>query len=424
MIIVDFENIPAINLSGNFPEAIVVQAGSRHITIKKDGVVILEEVYQHSGDGRIYFRFKELFDSLLTTLIPFSADIFEQITSVADFTIEVIQGEDPDPYLYNFRIVKGGVDNDTLDSENFLIHNFLTWMPQVKKVKYLDPQWLTYYAVAESRLMIQATWQEGNLSAKTEPTLQYTLGAGKKSSMNVKFERLWEQFAAEGRQPYYIDCWIENATGDKLTYTQRYVLTDEYHEFDDLFIFENSPGGVDVIRFTGELTKEVKHEFKNALFGEETKEFDITLNRPVQKNTGYFRNAYELLWTNDFLASLNRYHYVNGIPLRVVLKEYEAKSIKTAINAYSFSFIYSKQSKYLNNNLLAAEMQGMMNEFNGMPAVWDDIYVRIFGDQVVDGVKTFLQPIKANTVIPASGSNLTLNNLVVQDGGIIDCGEF
>jgi hypothetical protein len=50
--------------------------------------------------------------------------------------------------------------------------------------------------------------------------------------------------------------------------------------------------------------------------------------------------------------------------------------------------------------------------------------VRIFGDQAVDGVKTFLQPVKTNEVKPASGDNLVLNDLVVQEGGIIDCGEF
>lgn len=422
MIVVDFENIPVVNLSGNFPEVIEVLAGYQKIEIKKNGQLVLQEVYQHSGEGRIQYRLKELFDSLLTTMIPYQ-DVFEQTNSVADFSIQVLEGSGS-PLIYTFRVVKGGVDNDDLDSENFLKANFLTWKPQVKKVKYLDPQWLSYYAASDVKLMKQASYYENDVFMVTDPVEVYALPAGKKYTCNVKFEKLWGEYVNPESQPVAMDCWIEDAAGTKLTYVQRYVLTDEYHEFDDLFLFENSVGGVDVIRFTGETEKEVKHEFKNALFGENTREFDITLNRPVLKNTGYFHNAYELLWTNDFLTSLNRNHYVNGLPLQISLKEYEAKSKKTVISSYSFSFVYSKQNKYLNNNLLAAEMQGMMNEFNGMPVVWNDIYVRIFGDQTVDGSKTFLQPIRANSVIPASGGNLNLNSLVVLDGGIIDCGEF
>jgi hypothetical protein len=242
--------------------------------------------------------------------------------------------------------------------------------------------------------------------------------------MNVKFELLWDTFSDEARAPYYIDCWIEDEGRDKKTYTQRYVLSDEYHEFDDLFAFENSLGGFDVIRFTGELGHGVNHEYKSALFDKDTMEYDLIFKKVFDKSTGYFRNGYELLWTNDFLASINRYHYVNSLPLRIVVNSFEAKDVKTELNHYSFNFSYSKQSRYLDNSTIIAQLPGMISEFSGMPLIWDDIYVRVFGDQSVDGVKTFLQPVKTNEVKPASGENLILNDLVVQEGGIIDCGEF
>jgi hypothetical protein len=419
---VGIADLPELMLSGNFPEEVVFQGDSAVVSIYKNGELLLEEEYVHDGSYLISLKLRELLDGQLTTTIPVTGDLVDQTDSAADFEIH-IPGQHGDE-VYPFRLVKGGVNSDFIDSASFLRANFLTWMPRVKKVKYLDPQWLTYYAVAESKLMVQATWLENGVLSTSDPVEFYTLPYRKKTSMNVKFEMLWDNFSDEARAPYYIDCWIEDEGRDKKTYTQRYVLSDEYHEFDDLFAFENSLGGFDVIRFTGELSHGVNHEYKSALFDKDSLEYDLIFKKVFEKNTGYFRNGYELLWTNDFLASINRYHYVNGLPLRIVVNSFEAKDVKTELNHYSFNFSYSRQSRYLDNSSIIAQLPGMISEFSGMPLIWDDIYVRVFGDQSVDGVKTFLQPVKANEVKPASGENLILNDLVVQEGGIIDCGEF
>jgi hypothetical protein len=419
---VGINGLPALMLSGNFPEEIVFQWNTAFVSIYMNGKLLLEEEYEHAGNYLITLRLRELLDSQLKTIIPLAGDIVEQSESVADFEIHV--PEQAGTGIYPFRLVKGGIDSEMIDSTTFLRGNFLTWMPRVKKVKFLDPQWLTYYAIGEARLFIQATYLEADDLITSDPALLYELPYGKKSTLNVKFQRLWEQFAQESRSPYYIDCWIEDEGKDVLTYKQRYVLTDQFHEFDDLFCFENSLGGVDVIRFTGEIEHKINHEFKSAQFLESTQEYGISFLQLYEKSTGYFKNGYEMLWTNDFLSSINRCHYVAGIPVGIVLKGFEAKSIKTALNHYVFSFAYSKQSKYLNHQLIIDQLPGIAGEYPGMSSFLDDIYVRIFGDQAVDGVKTFLQPVKTNEVKPASGDNLVLNDLVVQEGGIIDCGEF
>lgn len=415
--------LPGLMLSGNFPEEVTFQGNTETVSIFMNGELLLEEIYEHDGNNIIHLRLRDLLHSQLETVIPTAGNVITQEASAAYFIIQI--QEQGGPASYSFRLVKGGIDSAGIaDSTDFLWHNFLTWKPQVKKVKYLDPQWLTYYSVQEARLFIQATYQENDELVTSDPLLFYYLPIFKKCTMNVKFEHLWADFALDGRSPYYIDCWIADDGEDRKTYIQRYVLTDEYHEFDDLFVFENSLGGVDVIRFTGELENQVNHEFKSALFGDETREYDMVFSREFLKNTGYFRNGYELLWTNDFLASMNRYQYISGLPVRIVLKSFEAKDIKTELNHYNFTFSFAKQSRYLNSAVIAGALPGMMNEFTGMPGVWDDIYVRVFGDQVVDGMKTFLQPVRTNQVVPASGPDLILNELTIQDGGIIDCGEF
>ena len=416
------DELPALMLSGNFPEEVIFPWSAAIVSIYMNGQLLLEEEYDHTGDYRIKLKLRELLDAQLKTIIPVAGDIIEQTESVADFEIHV-----PEPNstgVYPFRLVKGGIDSEMIDCTSFLKGNFLTWMPRVKKVKFLDPQWLTYYAHQEASLFIQATYLEADEIITSDPVKLWELPYGKKCTLNVKFQRLWEQFAEEGRSPYYIDCWIEDEGRDILTYIQRYVLSDQFHEFDDLFCFENSLGGVDVIRFTGEIEHKISHEFKSAQFLESTQEYGISFLQLYEKSTGYFKNGYEMLWTNDFLSSINRCHFVAGMPVGIVLKGFEAKSIKTALNHYVFSFAYCKQSKYLNHQLIIDQLPGIAGEYPGMSSLWDDIYVRIFGDQAVDGVKTFLQPVKTNIVKPASGDNLVLNDLVVQEGGIIDCGEF
>lgn len=419
----DIAALPSLMLSGNFPAEVTFQGQTSPVSIYMNAELLMEEIYEPSASFIVTLKLRELLHSLLETSIPLTGDIIEQSASVADFEIHV-EGQQGGTGIYAFRLVKGGVDTADLDSTSFLQHNFLTWKPQVKKVRYTDPQWLTYYAVGESRLIIQASWLENDELVTSDPQLLYTLPDHKKCTLNVKFEKLWSPFILEGRSPYYIDVWIADEGQDKLTYTQRYVLTDEFNEFDHLFVFENSLGGVDVIRFTGELENQAAHEFKTALFGNGTREYDLVVNRTFSKNTGYFRNAYELLWANDFLLCLNRWQYINGLPVRIVLKGMEAADIKTELNHYTFSYCFSEQSRFQNSNSLAGLLPGIAAEFSGMPSVLEDIYVRLFGDQVVDGSKTFLQPIRTNQVVPASGNNLVLNDLTVKDGGIIDCGEF
>lgn len=415
-------DLPGIMLSGNFPEELTFQGNTSLVSIFMNGNLLLEELYEPSEGFVITLRLRELLHSLLETTIPVSGDMTIQEKSCADFRIEIpVQGGTQG---YNFRLVKGGVDSSLVDSSNFLSRNFLTWKPQVKKVKYLDPQWLTYYNIGDARFCIQASWLEDTDLFTSEKIILNILPVHQKCTFNTKFENLWQHFASPDRAPYYIDCWMEDEATDKLTYVQRYVLSDTYHEFDDLFIFENSLGGMDVIRFTGELESSIEHEFKNAKFGTETRDFDILFNRSITKNTGYFRNSMELIWTADFLSSLNKFQFCQSIPIRIIIKSFEAKSIKTELNHYSFTYSFSKQSPFLNGSIVVSQLPGMMSEFTGMPSVWDDIYVRVFGDQTIDGSKTFLEPIRTDEIQPATGSNLTLNNLVVADGGVIDCGQF
>lgn len=416
-------DLPSLMLSGNFPDIITFQGHDVPVSLYMNGQLILEEIYSSDSTFTINLKLKDLLDGLLKTIIPITGDYIEQSGSVANFEIHTIPGQ-IGVEIFSFTLVKGGIDSPIVDCTNFLLGNFLSWKPQVKKVHFLDPQWLTYYSIAESNLYVQATYMEDDDLITSDPLKLADLAVHKKWTINTKFERLWQPFNQAGRLPYYIDVWIQDEGGDRWTYKQRYVLTDEYHEFDDLFIFENSLGGIDVIRFTGESERVIENEFRSALFQKENIEYEVSVYHSYNKNTGYFKNPYEILWTIDFLSSINRFHFVNSLPRRIVIKKHEAKDLKTELNHYEFTYSYSEQSKYLNNDTVIGQLPSIMGDFIYSPQVLDNIYVRIYGDQVVDGVKTFLQPVQTDIIQPASGSNLILNGLVVEQGGTIDCGEF
>ncbi len=423
MVSIPIEDLPQIMLSGNFPDEITISHNLKTtVQVIFRSELIISEEYDPDDKSLIRLRLKELYDSLLETDIPLTGDLYNQSKSIAYCQI-LVHFSDLDILDRGFHLIKGGIDSPIIDCANFLKSNFLTWKPQVKKVQYLDPQWLTYFNNDKgSKVYIQATYLENEILVTSDPYLLHSLIYNYKYTINTKFDRLWQPFTAPERIPYFIDVWIGMETGEKVTYVQRYVLSNDYFRFNDLFIFENSLGGIDVIRFTGELERKIDNEVKSAILRNGYREYAVTINHIYTKNTGYFKNVYEILWTSDFFSSINRYHVVNNQPNKILVKSHEAKDIKGELNSYEFTFSYSQKTKYLNNETISDQLPSITSEFYNSPMAFDDIYVRVFGDQSVDGVKTFLQPIKSNIIEPASGDKLYLNGLLVEEGGVIDCG--
>lgn len=51
-------------------------------------------------------------------------------------------------------------------------------------------------------------------------------------------------------------------------------------------------------------------------------------------------------------------------------------------------------------------------------------YVRLVGDDIIEGIKTFLTKIRTNRIEPiVEGQNININNVPIGDG-VIDAGEF
>ncbi len=326
-----------LSMSGNIADFVLDSNAPVTFKLAVGGKVILDEIYTPTSAGAITIKLRKVIEQQLTLSIP-TSDFFEQSKSVIYFlaTIDTID--------YGFRVVKGGIDANVLDAATYLSQNFLTWQPQSKQVKLNDPEWLTYFSALYATKVVKAKGYY--LDNTTETIVVYTIDEEPKCwTMNVQYALLAGKFTAA---PSYIDVWVEDSDGVRLTFIQRYILHADFDEFDDLFVFENSLGGIDTIRYTGTLQEINEPDVASAIFGEETMEFGLDVDRYFSKNTGGFKSERQQQWAVDFFNSYNRYRIADGIVRRIVLRKADIKGVKRDVNSFSFNFAYTKQTNRLN----------------------------------------------------------------------------
>lgn len=320
--------IPSISFSRNFPVLTVEAEGVTAIVLKKAAEVVLNELYYPDDTGIFTIDLADLLTSLLTIEIP-TTTLQEQSGAVSQFTLSIGETD------YTFTVLKGGVKDGVADMVAFVGENLLTWQPQVKKVKIDDQEFITFYA-AEASLVWAKAWFLNN-----QVITVGSMVGGKCYTIDTTFNRLRSLFLP-GYLPQMIDVWIEDRNNVK-TWVQRYQLTDDHHEFDDLFLFENSLAGLDTIRFTGLRQERDEHELSSAKFDLETRDYYLEFNRVLNKTTGYFETRAASDWAREFFASVNRWWYQDGKWKRITVLKWEVVRTHNEINAYSFDFALSLQ---------------------------------------------------------------------------------
>jgi len=326
----------SLSLSGIIEDIIITSAATVNFKLMEGTETILEENYDPDENGGINIRLRDLLPSLLSVSIP-DSDIYNQTKAYKTFDF-VINGNS------NLcTVVQGGI-NASINATTFLQANWLTWQEQSKKVKYADPEWLSYYSVVPTSVKVKAYFKDANPETITLTEFQ----AGKLYSINVNFRYLSGLFSSG--QPVYFDIWTENSS-TKLSYIQRYILTTNYFENEDIFIFANSIGGIDTVRFTGNKQEANTFQIASALFDEDTFDYDIDFKQSFTKNTGYSFSSNVRAWWNDFFNSKQKYFITtegNCKPITISKPKAEINPLKPSTFYYTFIFALSKQTKYLN----------------------------------------------------------------------------
>lgn len=331
----------ALNLSGNLADILISSQDVCEFALYQDNKLILQEKYYPDENAEILIELKDEIDNLLSVTVPglTTGNLFQE-KSISNFRAEINVLDDSDIEEVSFKVIKGGIDLGNLAIEDFLKKNFLTWQPQQKQVKLDDPEWLSYYATAFSNVKIKGYFP--GIDPVTSDLL--SIAQATLCSFSVKYSTLVTKFPDI---PKYIDVWIEQF-GEKVSFTQRYVLSSRVDEFDDLFVFENTLGGVDTIRFNGQIEENQEYKFENALFKKQNRDYYVEPNPVFTKNSGIFSSERERQWSLEFFSSLQKFHINSGKLKQVRVIKHTLESVRGNIADYDFDFTWTEQTKYLN----------------------------------------------------------------------------
>lgn len=347
-----------ISLSGNMQKCIISTPYdiSFVLTDNTTGEVVIEHSYSPSADHLIEVDLQPIIQPLLAFKLQNVTTIYKQPDIMHSFTVEiaeVVYGVKQDPTSRSFKVFRTGVDELADAPLNFLKSNFLTWQPNVKGVTYYSPEFLTYYASEQvivkcTAYVAPAATVPGSFAAGlTSSTITLaTLAAGSVYTIPVSYSviasKLDDQF------PSYYDIWVENESGNRLTYIQRYYAEDMKSPDEQWILFENSLGGIDTFRAYGNSENTAEHTHNVVEIDENSQEYRVDTERTYNKNTGYLDKK-ERVWLLDFFPSLGKYIYVGNHLRRIVVTESDASyTDKELPSFYTFKYKYADARPYLN----------------------------------------------------------------------------
>lgn len=330
----------ALSLSGNIEKFRIQSAESFSFVLSKGNTRLLSSVYTPGTDGYVTIDIWDIVESQLSFLMKDITTPYEQPGLAADFTA-VIGDKN-----ITFRVLRCGVDRFSGSAETFLKANFLTWQPQVKKVTYYSPEYLTYYAVISSYVKVKAYFTDDEGKVTEEVKQLATLGEKRAYTIPVQYAVIMALF--ESRLPSFYDVWVEDGSGSRLTYVQRYVAGNILSEQEQWILFENSLGGMDTFRAYGQLDFSAEHTHNIAEIDDISEEYRVDTERKFQKNTGYLDNR-ERQWLIDFLPSKQKYIYnLNYLRRIVVTEDNTTYTDKELPSSYTFTYKYADARPLLN----------------------------------------------------------------------------
>ena len=330
----------SFSLSGNIEKFRISATEEFSFILKKGTEEILSSVYSPGKDHLVTIDIREIVESKLSFLLKDQSEPYVQTSIFADFTAVIDKKE------ISFRVLRGGVDRLATSAENFVTSNFLTWQPQIKPVTYYTPEFLTYYATVDGNVCVKAYFSQEEGEVTSEIKTVYSVLAGNAYSIPVQYAVIMALFGS--RYPSFYDVWVENSSGDRLTYIQRYVADGIKSEQEQWVLFENSLGGIDTFRAYGQSDFTGEHTHNIAEIDEEFSEYRIDTTRSFQKSTGYL-DKNKRKWLLDFFPSKVKYIYLgNYLRPIVVTEDNTSYTDKELPSSYTFTYKYADARPYLN----------------------------------------------------------------------------
>lgn len=330
-----------LSLSRNLKAFLVGSDTSFSFTLCKGEEELLSQVYSPGESGVVEIDLRDIVHSRLSFDFKDFTQIYQQPDLVADFTATI------DTQEVTFRVVRAGVDRLADSATNFLTQNFLTWQPTVKPVTYYSPEYLTYYAVVSGKVQLKAYFTDAAGEVTSNLTLTLTqVMTGVAYTIPMQYSVIVGKLG--DKKPAYYDVWVENVSGERLTYIQRYYADNSRSLNEDWVLFENSLGGLDCFRAYGANTLSVEHTHNIAETEEESREYRVDTERKFEKNTGLLSRE-EARWLLDFFPSSRKYIYIGSYVRPIVVTESNVSgNLRETPASYTFTYKYADARPLLN----------------------------------------------------------------------------
>ena len=331
----------SLSLSLNLKEFLITSDVQVSFVLRQGDTEILSQRYDPPTQGYITINLRDIIHGRLSFQLKETGSIYQQLSLVADFTAVI------DTTEVSFRVIRSGVDRLSDSASNFLTQNFLTWQPTIKPVTYYSPEFLTYYAVVNGSAKMRAylTDESGIVTSQLDYTIS-ELVAGIAYTIPLQYSVVTGLL--DHKLPAYYDVWIEDSSGNRLTYIQRYYAENMRSEQEQWILFENSLGGVDTFRAYGSTIFNGEHTHNIAEVNEVSQEYHVDTERKFEKNTGHLNND-ERKWLLDFFPSQVKYIYIANYLRRIVVTESNVNYTDRELPSnYTFTFKYADAQPLLN----------------------------------------------------------------------------
>lgn len=330
----------ALSLSGNIEKIRISTSEDISFVLSKGNKEILSAVYTPGVDHQISIDIRDIVESQLSFTLKDQKTAYVQTSIFADFIAKV------NDQTINFRVIRSGVDRLAATAVNFVTANFLTWQPQIKRVTYYTPEFLTYYATVACNLKVKAYFTDKEGKVTTEEKLMCSILAGNAYTIPVQYAVICELY--NSKLPSFYDVWVENTSSNRLTYIQRYVADSLITEEEQWILFENSLGGIDTFRAYGQSEFTGNHTHNIAEIDDISQEYRVDTERTFQKSTGYL-DKNQRKWLLDFFPAQVKYIYLGNYLRSIVVTEDDtAYTDKELPSEYKFTYKYADARPYLN----------------------------------------------------------------------------
>ena len=338
------------------PEALSMTGAMNHFVISTSNEItfvlkyadtnqiIVQHTYTPNKAKRIEVDMENIIMPLLSFQLHDTSTPYRQKNIARKFTVEITEDKAATPDSWTFIALRAGIDSFADSATNWLKANFLTWQPTMKPITYYTPEFISYYAVEDCITKCRAYVDNNGEYVPYDLTLA-NLSGGAVWTIPVQYAIIAGKL---NKLPSYYDVWVEDNSGTRLTYIQRYYAADIRSEQEQWVLFENSLGGIDTFRAYGDSENTAKHTHNIAEVENDAEEYRVDTAREYKKNTGFLTDS-ERKWLLDFFPSLGKYLYIGNHVRRIVVMESEVSwQEKELPSSYTFTYKYADARPYLN----------------------------------------------------------------------------